>query len=419
MSLLKCDENIMDANHENKRQTFYQSIPSFWHDLFGEPYALYDLKEMTKSEVEEIKTATKRIASIYDKTAELLRKLDDETLHRLGIPEAAVPFVRGKALPVEGVIRRVDLVRTKDGWKHYEINADTPTFIYELHHVNGKAAEHFGYCDVNEGCEELLAKTIRKAILFSHQTKTAPKVVFTAHDDHEEDWNTLLYLSKLSRIPNEMVPLRELVVREGEGVYTANGEKIDVLYRQTYPIEHLVCDKSEDGTDIGIALLNLVKEGKLALINPLSAFLLQSKAVQALIWGLHEAGHFYFTEEEHNWINQYFIPTYLEKDVFLKRNVSFVEKPSFGREGDTITIYDGAGRTRTKNALKTYDDSLKVYQEYVELPKEKVMTPYGMTEAHFLIGSFVIGKEAGAIGIRVGEKITGNESCFLPIGIKK
>ena len=33
------------------------------------------------------------------------------------------------------------------------------------------------------------------------------------------------------------------------------------------------------------------------------------------------------------------LPTYLEPDLFLGKG-SFVQKPSFGREGDTITIRD-------------------------------------------------------------------------------
>jgi len=403
--------------HEQKRQAFYQTIDAFWHDLFEEPYALYDIKAMSTTMVNEIRDVTTKIASIYDKTAVLLRELPDESLQELGLPEKAIPFVREKVLPVEGIIRRIDLVQTEEGWKHYEINADTPTFIYELNHVNGKVANHFGYRDVNEGCEQQLAEAIQKGIYFSHPSEQVPKIVFTAHSDHEEDWNTLAYLARLCQLPHELVPIDELRVQEGIGVFTPSGEKIDVLYRQTYPIEHLVDDKAEDGTDIGVELLKVVQEKKLAILNPLSSFLLQSKAVQVLIWGLHESGHEFFSEEEHQWIHSYFLPTYLEKDVFLKQGVKFIEKPSFGREGDTIVIYDEHGNPEQENENRTYDDSLKIYQAYQELPQETVMTPYGQTKAHLLVGSFVIGNEAGAIGIRAGEKITGNESCFLPIAI--
>ena len=77
-------------------------------------------------------------------------------------------------------------------------------------------------------------------------------------------------------------------------------------------------------------LLQLVKAGKLFIINPLSAFLLQPKSVQCLIWGLAEEEVFY-TNEERQWIKEYMLPTYLEPDLFLGKG-SFVQKPSFGRE---------------------------------------------------------------------------------------
>lgn len=54
--------------------------------------------------------------------------------------------------------------------------------------------------------------------------------------------------------------------------------------------------------------------------------------------GLAEEEAFY-TNEEQQWIKEYMLPTYLEPDLFLGKG-SFVQKPSFGREGDTITIRD-------------------------------------------------------------------------------
>ncbi|MGD6816639.1 glutathionylspermidine synthase family protein [Metabacillus sp. 113a] len=407
-----------NASHEQKRQAFYETVPAFWHDLFGEPYALYDVYSITEEEAAAIRTATDRIAAIYDKTAPLLRSLPDETLTELGIPAESIPYIKTKPLTQEGVIRRVDLVKTPDGWKHFEINADTPTFIYELFHVNGLAARHFGYKDPNAGSELALQTAIRRAVRELWNSRQAPKVVFTAHSDHEEDWNTALYLGRTFGYPHETIPLDQLQLIEEEGLFTPDGEKIDILYRQTYPIEHLINDKSEDGTAIGIELLKLVKDEKLAVINPLSSFLLQSKAVQALIWGLHESNHAFFNETEHEWIRDHYLPTYLENEPFLKKGVKYVEKPAFGREGDTITVFGPDGQPLEANKLKTYDDSLKVYQQHQDLPAAAIQTPFGKETARLLIGSFVIGQKAEAFGIRAGSAITGNEACFLPAGIK-
>lgn len=58
---------------------------------------------------------------------------------------------------------------------------------------------------------------------------------------------------KLARVDATYVPLSQLrivpasTVEEGEhieaGVYDQHGQKIDVLYRQTYPFEHLIEDE--------------------------------------------------------------------------------------------------------------------------------------------------------------------------------
>ena len=47
------------------------------------------------------------------------------------------------------------------------------------------------------------------------------------------------------------------------------------------------------------------------------------------------------------------LPTYLEADLFLGKS-PFVQKPSFGREGDTITIRDKDTNIMIQNAHETY-----------------------------------------------------------------
>ena len=391
---------------EKKRQDFYEKVDGFsWHTLKNgtEPYALMDIHPMKAEEVAEIKEVTEKVAFIYDKTAELLRQLPDENLAELGYPTESIPYLREKVLPVEGVIRRLDLVKTKEGWKNFEINADTPTFIVECFRANGVAAKHFGLHDANGGMEERLAEWVTQTVLLSYKGQGMPKVVFTGEMTDAEDWGTPSYLSSLCKVPSEMVSLKDLRIVKGIGLFTSNGEKIDVLYRQTYPIEYLVEDRSDNGTLIGVELMKLVQQGKLAVINPLSAFLLQSKAVQAVIWALHGEGNVFFSEEEHEVIQNHFIPTYFSPKTFIEKGKKYVQKPVFGREGDTIIVFDEKGKALNANPLKNYDNHLKIYQEYCELPTKEVMTPYGKTKAHILFGSFVIGNEAGAVGIRAGK----------------
>jgi glutathionylspermidine synthase len=215
------------------------------------------------------------------------------------------------------------------------------------------------------------------------------------------------------------------VIANGEvilerGLYDHNGEKIDVLYRQTYPIEHLIDDEDPVTKDkVGQLLMKLVEEKELAILNPPSAFLLQSKAIMALIWGLYEARHSFYTTEEHDWISTYFLPTYLDEDFFQQQGITYVKKPSFGREGDSVEIYRGNGEKIDEDRHKTYEDSLPIFQQFMKLPQMTVQTEQGKKTVHYMYGCFYVNGQASAIGIRAGRQITDNESYFLPVGLKK
>lgn len=411
--------------HITKRNAFYETIQDFWHDLDGEEYALYDCYEMSKKEVDDIRDATEKVGKIYIKTASLLRNLNDETLLQLDIPEEVIPYLRTKSLAAEMLISRVDLVQTTEGLKLLEVNADTPTFEMETFHVNGLVANHFGYEDPNEGYESLLAESIHNTVLKSIQSLQKPKdanIVFTSHDDHEEDRLTTKYLMEISQLDARYVPLHKLQFWHEDGtrlLLDDRGEPIDVLFRQTYPLEHLIDDKdSVTGDYIGVELMHLIHDNSVICFNPLSAFLLQSKAVQAVIWGLHEERNAFFSEEEHCWIETYFLPTYLDETMFLEQKMPYVKKPSFGREGDTVEVFNGEGELINADQNKTYRDSIPVYQKYVPLPSTSIKTCKGIQEGHLLIGSFLIKGIPSAIGLRAGNPITDNKAYFLPSGMK-
>lgn len=136
-----------------------------------------------------------------------------------------------------------------------------------------------------------------------------------------------------------------------------------------------------------------------------------------MVWGLAEIGAFY-TSEERQWIKEYMLPTYLEPDLFLGKN-SFVQKPSFGREGDTVIIRDKDKSIMIQNSNQTYKKELPVFQKYITLPVVSLETEKGNEELSYVFGSFLIAGKPSSIGIRAGEKITGNESYYLPVGIKK
>ncbi|MEW9179640.1 glutathionylspermidine synthase family protein [Bacillus mycoides] len=400
------------------RKELYSKYPNFWSDLYECEYSLFHVFPITEQTMKQLQVATERMGKIFFKTARILRNLSNEQLLELGFPTASLPFIRLKGMYPESVISRFDFALTEDNRiKMLEFNSDTPTFIVECFQMNGKVCEELDYDDPNANQERLLSSGITKAVMEFTKGMEDPNVVFTAHPEHIEDWNTTMYLSRLCHVENKVMPMTELRITD-DALVDRDGVPIDVLYRQTYPIEDLIEDQDpETGDLVGVELLQLVKEGKLFIINPLSAFLLQPKSIQCLIWGLAEEGAFY-TSEEQKWIKEYMLPTYLEPDLFFGKS-PFVQKPSFGREGDTITIRDKDTNIMIRNAHETYKSSLPIFQKYTELPVVFLETEKGIEKLSYVFGAFLIAGKASSIGIRAGEKITGNESYYLPVGIKK
>jgi glutathionylspermidine synthase len=406
-------------NYKKKREQFYSGIKNFWPDLYGEEYALFDLTTIDQKEAESIRICTERIGKIYFKVADLLRNVDLDTLRELGYPGDTLDFIRLKTMNMESVIARLDLIKAENTYKCIEINSDTPTFIKELFSVNGTVANQFGFGNPNEGMEVQLAGAVRAAVAASTKwlNETEPYIVFTAHEDNIEDRNTILYLQELYGLPSRFIALDKLRILPGNGLFDEKGRRIDILYRQTFPIEGLITDEDEQGNKIGLWLLELVKTKKLAIINPPSAFLLQNKAVQAVIWGLHESKDAFFTNEEHKWIEDYFLPTYLEAEPFYDKQVPYVKKPIFGREGDTVQIFSSTGKLLMEEQHKNYNDVPSIFQQYIELPTVTYNSEKGKQIGHILTGSFLVNGKASALGYRVGGEITNNLSCFLPVGL--
>ncbi|MGE7984482.1 glutathionylspermidine synthase family protein [Solibacillus sp. NPDC093137] len=401
----------------SERSQFYANVDQFWADLYDEEYALYDLYEITDEEVEKIRIATECAGKIYFKTAHLLRNIPDEALLEMGYPEETLSFLRMKTMEAESVIARFDFIAHNGGYKCIEMNADTPTFIKELFVVNDQICKEFGRENPNTEMEGLLKSNVRKSVAQSIFSPDA-HIVFTAHDDNIEDYLTTLYIMQF--VPGaKFTPLHQLRIQKGVGLFDEDGKRIDLLYRPTFPIENLIQDEDGAQNRIGLWLIELIELNLLTILNPPSAFLLQNKAVQAIIWGLHEERNVFFTSEEHEWIAEYFLPTYLEDTPFIEKGLRYVKKPVYGREGDTVEIYAEDGKLIKEDVQKTYNHYTKVYQKFIEQPKTIFRSEKGVQTGELLVGSFLISGNPAAIGLRVGGMITNNLSHYLPIGLNR
>ncbi|MEK3914515.1 glutathionylspermidine synthase family protein [Paenibacillus sp. FSL H7-0331] len=409
-------------NYEELRNSIYNPLREegifTWDFMYESEYALADIHLITSVEHEQLQEATDRLARIFHKCYPVLQEAEDDFLLAMGIPAEALQTVRIK-LPAAfaTVYGALDLAWTTDGIKLIEFNADTPSLIVEAYYVNGHVCRHHGVINPNEGCEQHFPLAFQRMLEgYGELAYSTEPIAFCSLDWHEEDAATTRYLLQQSGLNGRFVPLSDLRVYE-DNLYFVDGDyltPVPMMLRH-HALEKLAIETDEDGYPTGAHTLDLIARGKVGIINPPSAFLCQTKALLALIWSLHETGVF-FSEEEHEWVARYMLPTYFE-NRFIGEH-AYVEKPIYGREGGSVTLYDADGTIAEHNDSDEYCDQPMVYQKRVELPQITVQTLNGPYTGSALWRSFIIGGTPSAVLLRLGNKITGNESFYLPVGLK-
>ncbi|MCS1350212.1 glutathionylspermidine synthase family protein [Mechercharimyces sp. CAU 1602] len=410
------------VNHvyEEERREIYSSMASegvfTWDRLYEQEYALASCFPLSASLHRQLRVATEELGEVFARVITVVQAGEEELFHTLGIPPAIRRAVRLSVDPTQATtIGRFDFANTKQGVKMLEFNADTPTGIVEAFYVNGRVCEAREEINPNQGNEADLRKAFAHVLkCYRDQGYETENIVFSALGWHEEDAGTTRYLLKQSGLNAHFVPLADLRV-QGDQLYAQiEGRRMPVhVWYRLHPLEVLVEDHDDNGYPTGEHVLDLVAAKKLALINPPSAFIGQTKALQALIWSLHEEGEF-FTPAEHKIISTYMLPTYLE-NRFTRQ--PYVEKPIFGREGGAVVLYNEAGEIEAQDGAEHYWNQMKVYQQRVELEQVETMTEKGLFRGHQLWGSFLIGGKASAVLSRIDGPITGNLSYFLPVGL--
>lgn len=368
-----------------------------WADLEGEPYWLDEVVAMDPYLYFELKTAAAGLWRIFDRAVRYAHGRRE--LYALcGIPPLLWNMLDALPLPPSGEISRYArfdfAVTPAGGIKLLELNADTPTGYAEAAAATPWLCRQAGLASPNEAMASLLRSAWAKEL--------PDTVACAAYGTHAEDSGTIDLLVAHSGLAPRRTDLLEVSVDEGI-VKDGHGDPIERLFA-LYPKEWMALDEG------GEALAYAIERGHLTLFNPPHAILLQSKGLQALIWGLYEL-ELLFDEQERRLIGKYMLPTYT-KPLF---DGAYVSKSMFGREGGSVKLYDEAGGVEEEDR-EGFDTSIffpVVYQQRADLPA----LPLGGRTQHLLTGLFVLnGEPCGLLG-RAGGLITGNASHFVPIGV--
>lgn len=417
---------VKKVSYKEIRSQIYDSLREeniFTWDFYGEnrdEYALATVHLVSDSFIKEISYATAQLGQIFGRTASVVQKGLNRLLNELGLPKETWRSIRLEIDPhLPTVIGRFDFANTPQGLKMIEFNSDTPTAVVEAFYVNEQVCSYFSVENPNKNMFLDLRKAFHHVVqTYQSQGYKTENIYFTAVDWHKEDVGTTKYLLQQSGLPAKYAPLSSLMVWKDQLVIE-NPESyqhtpVDILYR-LYPLEMLATTADRDGYPTGAHILKLIAERKVGVINPPAAFISQTKALQALIWNIHEQ-RIFFTEEEHEIIEKYMIPTHFDNQFCGKS--PYVQKPIFGREGGAVSLFDQNGQLLVKDQAKYYWEQPMIYQEMVELETVTVPTLAGDFTGRLLWGSFLIDGQSSAVVARVDKEITGDNAFYLPVGIK-
>jgi glutathionylspermidine synthase len=386
-----------------------------WDWLYGQEYALAVPCALSGEDCRHLRAAAETLGRIFAKTTAVVQAGPAELLAELGLPAPAHHAVRLGLLPdAATLIGRFDFARTAAGWKLLEFNSDTPGGIVEAFYLNGRVCAYHRAADPNAGLEAMLPAAFRLAAdRYAALGCPVAGVAFSALHWHAEDAGTAKYLHRIAGLGGRFVPLADLRVHHDRLCCLAGDslEPIGLWYR-LHPLGLLAEDRDTDGYPTGACVLDLIARRRLAAINPPGALIAQSKALQALIWALHETGG-HFTAAEDAAIAAHMLPTYLENRFAGRR--PYVVKPALGREGGGITICAPDGAILDRDREKYYWDQPMIYQEYCDLQPAALPTLKGMHTGRLVWSVFLVAGRPAAVGARLGGLITDDLAYFVPV----
>lgn len=376
-------------------------------------YMCLDIHTMPRRRFQRLMAVSAGLGALLDKAYRLIDE-DIEAFMQLGLQPAAYDVKRIKNQGFFSAFARFDFAVQEDGIFLLEINSDTPTGYVEGATANPILCREAGVSCPNR-VTEALAETW-PGLLAEYRIPADETLYFSAYDWHNEDRETVQLLCRYCPHPHtEFIGIGDIVVSE-QGLFTPRGAPIRFLYR-LYPLEYLQDDIDERRRPIGHWFLRHIAEGRVTVFNPPSAFIMQSKAVQAVLYGWHKQGSEVFDAQEHALLARHLLPSYFTPQPFQQQCVPYVAKPFWGREGGGVSIHAPDGRVLAADNTRYYTAQPKIYQRYVELPQQQVTTWNGAYTGRMLTSVYLIGGKPAGVLLRVGEHITGNLSMFLGVTV--
>ena len=374
---------------------YLESLGFVWHtDSDDTPYVADSLVRLSEAEAEAYYEAGNRLYDMFIEAAQYV--IDHNLFHEIGIPFNLVELIKEswESDVHWHLYGRFDLAGGIDGKpiKLLEFNADTPTALFETAIVQWAMLKQNGMEETAQfnGLYEALLDNFKRLVTLDENVSDFEtryegwKFLFTSIRGNSEEENTVRLLQHIATeagYTTAFAYIDEVAFDDQEGIFY-NDEQYELWFK-LIPWEDIALEEP----DLAMMLTSIIQNQKAIIFNPAYTLLFQSKGLLPILWQLYP---------DH--------PLLLESSFEPLSAKQQVQKPVFGREGESVRILDSDTEVIEGEAGE-YDSHKMVYQAYVELPKDEAGQSYqaGLFYAY----------EACALGYRRGGRILNNMSKFV------
>ena len=375
--------------------TTLEDLGFSWHtDNDGTKYVSDALVEVSQEEAENYYEAVNTLYDMYVQAAEYV--IENELFFEIGIPFNLVDMIK-KSWENDvhwHIYGRFDLAGGIDGKdiKLIEFNADTPTGLFETALLQWALLKHNNMDEEKQfnNVYEAISDNFKRLVTLFDDTSTFDerydgwKILFSSISNNDEEEVTTKLLEQMANDAGFITGFEflENTHFDDDGIYDANENPYEYWFK-LYPWEDIAVDEPELAT----TLTNIMQNQKAIILNPAYTLLFQSKGMMKILCDL-------FPD------SPYLLKTSFEPLQGIKQ----VEKSVFGREGANTAIVDENNQLIEKTE-GPYDNYKKIYQEYVEFPKD-------LHGDKYQAGVF-FAYEACGLSFRKGGEIMDNMSKFV------
>ncbi|GAB3793148.1 glutathionylspermidine synthase family protein [Spirosoma humi] len=367
-----------------------------WDWMLGQdtaPYLTNEVVTVTPAEADAYYEAANELFEMFIAAGQHV--IDENRFAELGIPANLVELITltwndDRHIHLYGRFDLAGGVGSNANIKLIEFNADTATCLPETAVVQHAHLRANGLDESQQFNSLFETLTGQFEELLAVNPDLQPTLLLSAIRDVPEDDANVALLGEAAREAGfdiELDFVDNVDFSAEEGIFWQNPkngefEKLDFWFKLV-PWESI----AEEEPELLQILTEIVRKRLAVVLNPAYTLLFQSKYILKILWELYP-NH----------------PLLLETDTKPLVGKPCVEKVLFGREGANTRILntDGSERQTTEG---DYGDYPKIYQEYVEFPKDQAGNAYQA-------GVFYAGEACG-LGFRRGGLILDNTAGFV------